>query len=166
MKYEKALEQVVKEGAIRLWRVSGGWQIAYRLNEGQLEARGLHLLATGWELAARLVSSKTYAGGEGWHEVYAMHQRAAPIISKHAESNPGYFRGLTRQCHTCKKYRPISMFNRDMTAERGFRSWECDKCAQERSQEIEGYQDHVREHVGDYMQRGGYASRPPVEGEI
>ena len=166
MKYEKALEQLVKQGAIRLWRVSAGWQIAYRLNEGKLEARGLHLIGNEWKLADGMVGSKIYREAGGWYQVYDMHQRAEPILLKSAEINPGYFRGITRQCHTCKKYRPTSMFNRDMVGERRFRTWECDKCADERSKEIEGYHAHEQEHVGDYVQGGAHASRPPVEGEI
>lgn len=166
MNFDEAREQVVSEGAIRIWRVSGGWQIAYRINDGRIEARGLHKIGDKWKLADHLVSSKTYREPDGWHQVYAMHQQAEPIMLKRAQSNPGYYSGLTRQCHTCKKYRPISMFNRDMIGERRLRTWECEKCADERREEMERYQLYEEEHVGDYLHRAAHASRPPVEGEI
>lgn len=166
MTFDDALEQVVREGAIRYWRVSGGWYVAYRIKDGVLQARGMHAIRGTWKLADKLVSSKTYREPDGWYEVDAMHQAAEPISLESARGNPGYFTGMERQCHTCKKYRPISMYSRNMVPEGRYRTWECDKCAGEREQEMEAYQRRDKEHAGDYLQRAGHSSRPPVEGEI
>jgi hypothetical protein len=166
MNFEEAIEQLVTEGAIRLWRVSGGWQIAYRVKNGRIEARGLHKIRNRWKVADTLVSSKTYHEPDGWYQVYDMHPGAEPIPLKSAQKNPGYLTGLVRQCHTCKKHLPISMFNREAIMERGFRTWECNTCAEERREEINEYHMLGDAHVGDYVQRVRHTSRPPVEGEI
>lgn len=166
MNYEQALEQLVNEGAIRLWRVSGGWQIVYRVKDGRIEARGLHKISDNWKLAETLVSSKTYRQPDGWYQVYDIHPRAELIPMESAQSNPGYFTGMVRQCHTCKKNRPILMFSREAIRERGYRTWECNICAQERREEIGDYHLVGDQHVGDYLQSGRHTSRPPVEGEI
>lgn len=166
MSYEQALQQLVNEGAIRLWRVSGGWQIGYRLKDSRIEARGLHKINNKWKLADRLVSSKTYREPDGWYQVNNMHPRAERIPLESAHKNPGYFSGLARQCHTCKKNRPISMFSRKAIGERRFRTWECNKCSQERRQVIKEYHTLGDKRIGDYVRASGDISRPPVEGEI
>jgi hypothetical protein len=166
MNYEQALEQLVNEGAIRLWRVSGGWQIAYRVTDSRIEARGLHKIRNSWKLAETLVSSKTYRQPDGWYQVSDIHPRAKPIARESAQNNPGYFTGMVRQCQTCKKHRPILMYNREAIGERGFRTWECNICAQERREDINEYHILGNKRIGDYLQSGRHTSRPPVEGEI
>lgn len=166
MKFEEALEQVVQEGAIRMWRVSAGWQIAYRITAGKIEARGLHKITDQWDLGQLLVSSKTYREVDGWYAVSSMHQNAEPIIHPGVEGNPGYFFGMRRKCYNCKKYRPVTMFRRDTANERGMRTWECDDCAGKRASESEEYGINGNEHVGDYINKAGHVSRPPVRGEI
>lgn len=166
MSYEQALQQLVNEGAIRLWRVSGGWQIGYRVMDGRIEARGLHKINNKWKLADTLVSSKTYHQPDGWYQVNDMHPRADRIPLEGAQKNPGFFKGLVRQCHTCKKERHISMFAREAIRERGFRTWECNKCAQERRQALNEYQLVGDKRIGDYVHASGQMTRPPVEGEI
>lgn len=166
MSYEQALEQLVTEGAIRIWRVSGGWEIAYRVRDGRMEARGLHKINNKWTLAGTLVSSKEYHQPDGWYQVLDMHHRAELIPTESAQKNPGYSTGLRRQCHTCKKNRPILMFSRKAILERGFRTWECNKCAGERRVELSEYHMLGEQRIGDYVQASGHITRPPIEGKI
>lgn len=165
MEYQNALQQIIEEGAIRLWRVNAGWSIAYRLLDGNIQARGLHKIEGDWQLGARMVSSYTYLQADGWYQVDGMHAQAEPILSKQAEKNEGYFIGIVRQCQTCQKYRPASMFSRDMNPERNMRTWECDICADERSGETSNYRQHEHNHIGDIIQREGHSSRATVEGQ-
>jgi hypothetical protein len=164
MTFEKALEQIVKEGAIRLWRVSAGWAIAYRLQDGRWQARGLVRTADKWQAQQRM-AGKSYRSVDGWYPVQLPHQATEPIALEAAEQNPGYFLGLTRQCGTCKLYKPLSEFKRQ-SAGNVHRSWECNQCAEERRQALRQYRRHDDQHVGDYVRRPAHTSRPPQEGEI
>jgi hypothetical protein len=166
MTFEEVLGVTAEQGAIRIWRVSGVWQIAYRWRDGGIQARSLNKVGEAWVLQDKLVGGDTYNQADGWYPVEAMHHRAAPIELDAAKSNPGYYHGLTRQCHTCKKFRPLKAFERDMEAEGGFRTWECNQCAAERRAELARYHQHEDEHVGDYVRPPAHTSRPPVEGEI
>lgn len=181
MTFEEALQQLVEEGAIRLWRVSGVWYIAYRVKNGQLrpngdhfadvappkyEARNLNKIGDQWKLGETMVGSDAYHQPGGWYPVKTVHHRAKPIEIEAAEANPGYYMGLTRQCSTCKKYKPEKEFERDMEAEGGFRTWECNQCAAERRAAMAKYDREAGRHLGDYLKRPAHTSRPPVEGEI
>ncbi len=137
MTFDQALEQVVKEGAIRLWRVSRGWALAYRIHNGKLQARSLNRVgeSDNWKLSNRLSGTTTHSP-DGWHHVLAIHERAQPIELEAAKGNPGYYLGLTRQCGTCRKVKPLSEFERDMTGEQGYRTWECNQCASERAEKL------------------------------
>jgi len=167
MNYEDAVAEVVKQGAIRLSRVSGVWSIAYRIQQGEVQAR--NLLRRGennWELKDHLVGSDEYYQKSGWYSVKHVPPTAKPIESDEAKKNPGYFINLHRRCETCKQDRPLNEFERNSIEEEGYRSWECNHCAKEREDGKKIYHADQGHRIGDYLDRKAHASRPPVESEI
>jgi hypothetical protein len=172
MKYNEALDEVVKQGAIRVVELSKGWHIVYRVHAGQLQARSLIKTKVAdqaggapasWKSAAYMSGAQSQRSEDGWFPVDNAHADIQPIELDAAKENPGYWQGSTRRCETCKKFKPESAFERDMSAEAGRRTWECNRCADERQAEVAGNKPERR---GDVMKRTTHASEPPVEGEV
>ncbi|MBI3158518.1 MAG: hypothetical protein HYZ26_02830 [Chloroflexi bacterium] len=165
MTWDEAIEQVVSEGAIRIWKTSHGWALAYRLRKNSWEARSIvRISAEDWNLANSLVGGNNRKPSHGWQPVPRVHHRAALIAHPYAKRNRGYYAGLAARCETCKQTKPAWAFERDAGSEQGFRTWECNDCAAERAGEMGRYRSAVR--VGDYVRRETHASKPPVEGDI
>lgn len=165
MNYQDILEQVVNQGAVRVWRASGVWSVAYRLGDNGWEARSLHKNAAGdWRLGERMVgfSSPTK---NGWYPTQAIHAQATPVEHSQAKNNPGYYAGLTKSCYTCKQEKPLFAFEREITEEQDYRNWECNRCAQERIAEIQANSGYDGTG-GDYVTRQTHASKPPVEAKL
>lgn len=168
MKYEQALAQVVKEGAIRIFRISGAWSIAYRIKKGEIERRGIHRNdKDDWTVADHMIGMTVTPRKNGWYPVEEIHHQAVPIESESAMNNPGYdYQVLIRQCQTCKLDQPTKAFERDMQSEMGFRTWECNDCAKDRSTDTKTNLKLVADRSGDYLTRKTHTSKPPIESEI
>ena len=102
MNFDEAVDKLVEQGAIRMWRVSGGWYIAYRMRDGQYEARGINEVEGQWKLQDRMVG-KGYLREDGWYTVDAIHPGAAPLKGEAAEKNPGYSVSLQKGCTICEE---------------------------------------------------------------
>lgn len=163
MEMEKLLMEMANQGGVRVWRVSNGWLVVYRLKAGRWEAANLVRATEGnW-----LVSGATgETGGRQniWQPVLRIHHRALPIELNAARKQKGYYLGLERRCETCKLVKSSHEFERLDDAEQGFRTWECNQCAAERDREVSSLRKSAR--VGDYLRRNTHASKPPVESEI
>lgn len=167
MQFEELLEKMVREGAIRLYRISQGWAFVYRLKEGVVQARGLHEVDGSWEASDHLVSSVQYYQPDGWYPVEAIPPQAVPIESPAAEANPGYFAGLNRQCQTCREFKPLSAFERELDElGENYRTWECNQCYQQHLAEVRANRAASERRVGDYLQRDTHASKLPPKGKI
>lgn len=172
MTYDDVLAEVVKQGAIRICKLSKGYHIAYRVKHGELEARGLLKIQVAdegsgqteaWEPTDQMSGAQQVKSPDGWFWVNATHPQIEPIELEAAKRNPGYYAGLMRRCETCKKYKLESEFERDMSGEGGRRTWECNQCASERAAEVKA---NKADRHGDRLKRETHASEPPVEGEI
>jgi hypothetical protein len=166
MTFEDALNELVEQGAVRTRRMSAVWYIAYRWRGGSVEARGLHDISGEWRLGEHMPSAAPSPVGTGWFQVGVMPVNAAPIENETAKNNEGYYLGLTRQCYTCKKERPISWFDQNDGEEGLYRSWECKECSGQRHKERNVDILNEDEHIGDYMKERSKTSRPPVPSEI
>jgi hypothetical protein len=154
MKYQDALEELIAQGAIRLYRAGGAWAVAYRIKNGEIQARSMLKVAEDdWQLADTLVGYDPYTNKTGWFTVPAAHMSAKPIALESAKKNPGYYIGLTQQCQTCKQVKPLSEFERDMTGEMDYRTWECNQCAAERKARSADTEFDPEKMVGDYVKR-------------
>ena len=154
MKFNDALEELVAQGAIRIYRTSGAWAIAYRIKNNKIQARSLHKFGENdWRIGDTLVGHDPYANNNGWFTVPAAHQSAKPIELESAKKNPGYYIGLTQQCQTCKQVKPLSEFERDMTDEMDYRTWECNQCAAEREAQAVSTEFDPEKMVGDTIKR-------------
>lgn len=167
MNYEQLLEQVVKEGAIRIYNLSGGWSIAYRIKKGEIQGRGIHKVGEGqWALGDHFVGSEEVYNSSGWYPVKAAPLAAKPIMLESAKKNPGYYIGMIRRCESCKLEKSIMAFDRARGAEQSYRSWECNDCASDRISDQVRYRRESGQHVGDYLHRKSQVSRPPIKSEI
>ena len=154
MKYNEALKELVDQGAIRLYRASKAWAVAYRIKNGMIQARSLHKFGEDdWRLGDTLVGYDSYANKTGWFTVPAAHKNAKPIDLESARKNTGYYIGLTQQCQTCKQVKLLSEFERDMTDELDYRTWECNQCAAERETRVVGAEFDPEKMVGDTIKR-------------
>ena len=172
MEYSEALAAVVAQGAIRICELSKGWHMVYRVQNGELEVRSLIKSAFAdedagtpaqWTVSDHMAGSDEVKSADGWFPVEQTHPQVKPIELAAAKQNPGYWSGLTQRCETCKEVKPASVFERDMTAEGGRRTWECNECAAERVVEVAKNQP---DRHGDVLKRDTHASQPPVESEI
>jgi|GEM_PF-2986660 len=167
MTFDEILDSMVAQGAIRVYRVSEVWALAYRVKDGEVQARGLNQIDGQWQAGDRLVSSRTFFQKDGWYAVEGIPKPAKPIELEAAKGNPGYYDGLQmRQCQTCRQYKPLTAFERPIPDEQSGRTWECNQCYATYIGEIEAYQQDPHKHVGDYLRRSTHAARPPAEGEI
>lgn len=167
MKYEEAVAQVIKEGAIRLYRLSGVWSIAYRIKKGAVQRRDIQRKnENDWALMVESVGSSVHPEKSGWYSADEIHPQAKLIEMEAAAKNPGYYEGFTRECQTCKLDKTIFDFERDMQAEQGFRTWECNDCADQRVSDSKSNVKQASRRVGDYLTRKTHLSKPPVESEI
>lgn len=166
MTFEQAMAQAVKEGAIRYYKISEGWGMAYRLNGRRVEVRGVSKVGDEWGLTTHMAGQPRKRNNDGWYPVEGMPAQVEPINIKAAKQNPGYYLGLKRQCHTCKEEKPLLAFERPEDESEDYRTWECNGCYEQRKRELGQYAGEADKHVGDYVQREAHTSRPPVEGEV
>lgn len=164
MTYDEALAKVAAEGAIRVYRLSDGTAYAYRLKNNKYEARGLYAVNGDWKLGNTLVSAQGVGRSpDGWYYVLGMPRRAVPIENEAAKKNPGYSTVMTRQCYTCKQFKPESEFQR--SGGDSHRNWECNECYGRRQRELVGFHKGAQ-RTGDLLDRQTLASPPPPQGKI
>ncbi|KAA3648208.1 MAG: hypothetical protein DWQ07_04220 [Chloroflexi bacterium] len=169
MNYEQLVENLVEDGAIRIYKVSDSFGFAYRWKDGRVQVRNFTLAAEGgdnWLLKNRLVGSEVPTTEDGWFPAESIPSYAKPIELEAALDNPGYYAGMTQQCQTCKQQKPLFAFERENGDTRGYRTWECNDCYNERLAEVRQYEENPDQRVGDYVKRPTHASKPPVEGDI
>lgn len=165
MTLEEALQQVVKEGAIREYRLSDNLAFVYRLKGNVYQARGLYVGEDGWRLGERLVSAKQLNSPDGWYDVFGLPWQAKAIEMQAAKQNPGYARAILQQCYTCKQVKPLSEFERAGNGLGPHRDWECNECYERRLRELQAYRRQAP-RKGDYLDKETLASPPPPEGRI
>jgi hypothetical protein len=167
MTYEEALAKVTAEGAIRAYRLSDSMGYAYRLKDGQVQARGLHAVNDVWHLGDSLVSAKMVGrSADGWYPVVGLPKRAQPIELDAAKANPGFTAEASRQCYTCKQYKKESLFERPGNQDAALRNWECNDCYYRRKRELAGFHKTGTGRSGDSLDRETLASPPPPQGKI
>ena len=169
MNYEQIVGNLVEDGAIRIYKVSESFGFAYRWKDGRTQVRNFVRSADGpdhWELKHRLVGSDEPTSADGWFPAERIPIYARPIELEAAQENPGYYADLTQPCQTCKQLQPLSAFERENGSTRGYRSWECNDCYNQRLAEVQQYEENPDQRVGDYVKRPTHASKPPVEGDI
>ena len=166
MIFEDALEQVVEQGAVRLYRLSERTAYVYRYQENQLQVRTLSQKDGEWFLPLYMAGMDTYYSDDGWYAADTLPKWAKPIELQAAKKNPRYYDGLTKQCHTCKRELPLYMFEREPGPDQGLRDWECNDCYQQYLEEFAEYDEQAPQHVGDYIKRDTHAAKPPVKGKI
>ena len=166
MKFEQAMEQVVSQGAIRVYRLSDSLAYVYRMLGSSYQARGLYAVEDDWQLGERLVSAKDYASGDGWNEVPALPWQGKAIDLEGAKDNLGYGLAIIQQCHTCKEQKPIMAFERGGIGVAHRRNWECNECYERRVREIASYRKKLSIRQGDFLDKVTIASPPPPQGEI
>jgi len=166
MIFDKAVEQAVAEGAIRIYKLSENMAFVYRLKDGQYQARGLTRIEEDWKLGDYLASSKQFITPDGWYRVAGLPWRAKPLEYKDAKENPGYARAAMRQCYTCKQTKPEAEFARPRTGDHLSRDWECNECFGRRAREMAGYRKAGEKRGGDYLEKDTIASPPPPKGQI
>lgn len=168
MKFEKAIEQTVQQGAIRVYRLSDSTAYVYRFKDGRYQARTLLGDAESgeWELGNYLASERALPKEDGWYDVVGLPHRAKAIESEAAAQNPGFEQAALRQCYTCKEMRPEKAFERPGLGEHDRRNWECDTCYQQRLRELGRFRAVGSLRAGDSLERETLASPPPPSSEI
>ena len=166
MKFEEALEQVVNQGAIRVFRLSDSLAYVYRMQGSSCQARGIYGAEGNWQLGERLVSAKDYDSKDGWYDVPALPWQTKTINLQAAKKNPGYGLAILQQCHTCKEQKPILAFERGGFGVVQRRNWECNKCYKRRIREMASYRKSSSIRQGDFLDKATIASPPPPKSEI
>ena len=167
MNYEQLVETLAEEGAIRIYKLSDSFGYAYRWMAGRVQVRTFVHTGDGqWVLKHRLAGSQKPTTEDGWFPAKSISVYAKPIEHEAAHDNPGYYAGMTQQCQTCKQFKPVAAFERANEDTRGYRTWECNDCYNERLAEVRQYDENPDQRVGDYVKRPMHASKPPVESEI
>ncbi len=163
MTYEQALEKLVGEGAIRVFRLSDSTAYVYRFKDNKYEVRTLSAIDGDWKLTDTVVSRTTGRNPDGWYPVLGMTKQAQPIPLEAAKQNPGYSRISLRQCYTCKQFKPEAEFERPGNQHR---NWECNECYARRQRELAAYTKITGLRKGDVLDRETLASPPPPQGKI
>ena len=166
MTFDEAIEKVVEQGAIRVYRLSNSLAFVYRLTDSGYQARGLYAVENNWALGKRMVSVKDLASLDGWFDLAVLPWQAEAIELEAAKMNPGYGIAIWQQCHTCKKSKPQLAFLRTTSSVFQRRNWECNECYERRTREIKNYRRINSTREGDYLSKATIASPPPAEGEI
>ena len=166
MNFEEVLEQVAKEGAIRVYKISDRTGFVYRYEGRNVQAKGLVSINGEWQTTDRIVGSRTLYRPDGWHDVEGMPAQVRPIELDAAKKNTGYYEGLVRQCFICKKEKPMLAFEREEGEEARLCTWECNECYEARQKEQEEYEAEGERLVGDYVGKEKHTERPPIKGEL
>jgi hypothetical protein len=166
MTYDEALEKMVAEGAIRAFRLSDSTAYVYRLKDNQYEVRTLVGANGSWEPTKTAVSRTMGRNADGWYAVLGVSKEAKPIQSETAKKNPGYSQVSTRQCYTCKLFKPEAEFERPGSSGDQHRNWECNECYGRRQREQAAYKRITGMRKGDFLDRETLASPPPPQGKI
>jgi hypothetical protein len=168
MKFDAAIDQAVKQGAIRVFRLSDSTAYVYRFQDGKYQARTLSgdAESSEWTFVDALVGSEKRLSPDGWHQVLGLPHVAKAIETEAAMENPGYGQAAMRQCYTCKENKPEEAFKRASEGQYTERNWECNQCYEQRMREVGAYQRGGERREGDYLDKETVASPPPPEGKI
>jgi len=166
MTFEQAMEQVVSQGAIRVYRLSNSLAYVYRMKGSSYQARGLYAVEGDWQLGERLVSAKDFASENGWYGVPSLPWQSEAIDLGAAKDNPGYGLAILQQCHTCREQKPILAFERGGIGIARRRNWECNECYERRMSEMASYRKGKSIRQGDFLDKATIASPPPPQSDI
>lgn len=167
MNYSEIIEKVANQGAVRVCRMGGGWAIAYRMKNGEVQARSISKNDNEeWELSEQMAGHSHNINRGGWYPVQTVHKNAEPLNIESAKKNQGYFTGNLITCYTCKLEKPPEAFRRNQSVDQQYREWECNSCSQERGETLDEFEKTLNQNLGDSVKHSPHASKPPVPGEI